>query len=214
MEQSLEIINFHEDKLYCPVIDGEPYVIVSLIIQTLCLNYKSAINNLKYHPRLGKRLIELKIQNDKIQSTVRWISFKKNGQNEGFLAEKDSEWEYLREEIKGYKYTLLPVRKISGWLYGISLNKVNPEIREKLEQYQEECDDVLFDHFFGDAPKRRKTLTEKALAEMKAESIAKKLRAENEDFKEYEGLKALSMRKAKELKHMDALQLQFKFIEN
>lgn len=40
--------------------------------------------------------------------------------------------------------TCLPIRKLAGWLYSISPNKVKPELREKVVTYQEECDDVLW----------------------------------------------------------------------
>ncbi|WP_230657778.1 phage antirepressor N-terminal domain-containing protein [Psychrobacter sp. I-STPA10] len=40
--------------------------------------------------------------------------------------------------------TCLPVRKLAGWLYTISPNKVKSELREKVIIYQEECDDVLW----------------------------------------------------------------------
>lgn len=38
----------------------------------------------------------------------------------------------------------LPLRKLAGWLYTIHVNKVRPELRERIMQYQEECDDVLW----------------------------------------------------------------------
>ena len=38
----------------------------------------------------------------------------------------------------------LPVRKLAGWLASISTAKVNPEIRDKLIAYQDECDDALW----------------------------------------------------------------------
>ena len=43
--------------------------------------------------------------------------------------------------------TCLPVRKLAGWLYSISPNKVKPELREKVIMYQEECDDVLWQYW-------------------------------------------------------------------
>lgn len=45
---------------------------------------------------------------------------------------------------KQYDMVCLPLRKIPAWLYSINPNKVNPEIRAKVIQYQEECDDVLW----------------------------------------------------------------------
>ena len=41
----------------------------------------------------------------------------------------------------------LPLRKLPGWLMTIHPNKVRPEIREKVITYQNECDDVLWDHW-------------------------------------------------------------------
>jgi len=41
----------------------------------------------------------------------------------------------------------LSLRKLNGWLQTISPNKVKPEIREKVIQYQEECDDVLYEYW-------------------------------------------------------------------
>ncbi|MBN6773709.1 phage antirepressor N-terminal domain-containing protein [Pseudomonas granadensis] len=41
----------------------------------------------------------------------------------------------------------LPLRKLPAWLYSISANKVAPELRDKVIQYQEDCDDVLWDYW-------------------------------------------------------------------
>ncbi|EPA8170100.1 phage antirepressor N-terminal domain-containing protein [Yersinia enterocolitica] len=43
--------------------------------------------------------------------------------------------------------TCLALRKLNGWLQTISHNKVKPEIRDKVIQYQEECDDVLYQYW-------------------------------------------------------------------
>ncbi|RIQ15841.1 hypothetical protein D0850_17010, partial [Bordetella avium] len=41
----------------------------------------------------------------------------------------------------------LRLDKLNGWLFGISTNRVRPELRERLIQYQRECFDVLAQHF-------------------------------------------------------------------
>lgn len=41
----------------------------------------------------------------------------------------------------------LALRKLAGWMQTISPNKVRPEIRDKVIQYQEECDDVLYEYW-------------------------------------------------------------------
>lgn len=41
----------------------------------------------------------------------------------------------------------LAMRKLAAWLQTISPNKVRPEIRDRVIQYQEECDDVLYEYW-------------------------------------------------------------------
>lgn len=41
----------------------------------------------------------------------------------------------------------LALRKFAAWLSSIQPNKVRPEIRDKVIQYQEECDDVLYEYW-------------------------------------------------------------------
>lgn len=41
----------------------------------------------------------------------------------------------------------LPLRKLFGWLRTISPNKVKPELKQQVEIYQNECDDVLWSHW-------------------------------------------------------------------
>ena len=38
---------------------------------------------------------------------------------------------------------------LNGWLFGVDANRVKDEIRPKLIRYQEECFDVLHQHFMG-----------------------------------------------------------------
>ncbi|MBT0725403.1 antirepressor protein Ant [Rosenbergiella sp. S61] len=48
---------------------------------------------------------------------------------------------------KSRAMTCLALRKLNGWLQTISPNKVKAEIRDKVIQYQEECDDVLYEYW-------------------------------------------------------------------
>lgn len=48
---------------------------------------------------------------------------------------------------KSRQMVCLPLRKLAGWLQTISPNKVKPDIRDKVIQYQDECDDVLYEYW-------------------------------------------------------------------
>ncbi len=55
----------------------------------------------------------------------------------------------------------LALRKLAGWLNTISPNKVKASIRDKVIQYQEECDDVLYEYWTkGEVTKKTKTTTD------------------------------------------------------
>ena len=53
----------------------------------------------------------------------------------------------LPDDIQQRDVLCLPLRKLAAWLNSISANKVKPEIRERVLQYQEECDDVLYEYW-------------------------------------------------------------------
>lgn len=46
---------------------------------------------------------------------------------------------------------MLPLKMLNGWLFGVDSTRVKPEIRDAVIKYQEECFDVLANHFM---PKR------------------------------------------------------------
>lgn len=49
----------------------------------------------------------------------------------------------------GYQEMLcLPLDMLNGWLFGVDVNRVKPELKDKLIRYQKECYGVLFNHFF------------------------------------------------------------------
>lgn len=50
---------------------------------------------------------------------------------------------------KRYTMTCLPLRKLPGWLYSLNPGKVAPELRKKIQRYQHECDEVLWNHWTG-----------------------------------------------------------------
>jgi len=53
----------------------------------------------------------------------------------------------------------IPLRKVAAWLYSISPKKVAPELRDKIIQYQEECDEVLWNHWTKGAAVRPGAIT-------------------------------------------------------
>ena len=52
---------------------------------------------------------------------------------------------------KQYEMVMLPLNKLNGWLFGVTVSRIKPELRGCLTVYQAECFEVLARHF-GAAP--------------------------------------------------------------
>ena len=55
----------------------------------------------------------------------------------------------VADDGKSREMVCLPLRKLFGWLMTVSPNKVNPDIKDKIIRYQDECDDVLWQYWTG-----------------------------------------------------------------
>lgn len=121
----IEVVKFNDAQIICVMIKGEPHVLVNSIIDNIGLNDKTARETI----------------NEKFKShAALWRCGSVNFPNPH------------RPNLglnPGTTYLTLPVRKIAAWLYSISPNKVSEKTREKLIAFQEHCDDVLYEHFFG-----------------------------------------------------------------
>jgi hypothetical protein len=204
-KNTLETVQFGVDLLFCPIIDGVPFVVLNGIISSIGLNYNTAIDNVKAHSRFGKHTIQIQIgkpEKNKNRHAVRRVSLEKNDQKEVYFIENTPEWGVFIEQIRGYKYTLLPIHKVAGWLYSIQLGKVKPEIQPRLEKYQDECDDVLFQHFFGSAVQRKNLLFEKARIKLDRKAVLKRLE-KNQDYVIYVSLCAEEMRLGTQMNNAD-----------
>lgn len=64
----------------------------------------------------------------------------------------------------------LPLRKFPAWLNSIDVRKTKPELRAKLERYQEECDEVLWRYWNDGRAENPRTAADPAeLADLRAE---------------------------------------------
>ena len=53
----------------------------------------------------------------------------------------------VAQDGKNREMLCLPIEYLNGWLFGIDVNRVKPEIRDNLLRYQRECFKVLNAHF-------------------------------------------------------------------
>lgn len=60
----------------------------------------------------------------------------------------------------------LPLKYLNGWLFGVNANRVKPELRERVIQYQRECYDILARAFQARAVERRGSSSLAGIREM------------------------------------------------
>ena len=90
---------------------------------------------------------------------------------------------------KKYDMICLPLRKIPAFMYSINPNKVKPELRGKILQYQEECDDVLWQYwtkgYVGNAGQKPPTYNQQLAAGKERIRLLEKLKREgHKDIRE------------------------------
>ena len=161
----IQNVKFNGVDIICPCVNGVPYVILYHIISDIGLNERSVRRRLNTNKRLHNKLIYIKIQNWGAETA---LSFTKIAEKDPFLKVSGTESVPLKS-MKGYKYLALPLNKLSAWLFSIDSSKVKEDIKPTLELYQDECDEVLFNHFVGDRSlrgelvKKKRVLTQRQL---------------------------------------------------
>lgn len=61
----------------------------------------------------------------------------------------------VAQDGKEREMLCLPLRKLPAWLASINPKKVKPELRAKIELYQNECDDALWDYWMNGKAERK-----------------------------------------------------------
>ena len=76
-----------------------------------------------------------------------WVSQHKRIQRNHVLNSTMVIMTIVAQDGKKREMITLPIGYLNGWLMGIDVNKVKPEIKDTLIKYQLECFDVLYNHF-------------------------------------------------------------------
>ena len=61
----------------------------------------------------------------------------------------------------------MPLKKLNGWLFGLNPNKVRADLKERLENYQEECFLALWDYWTEGVARRDEVKNKLALWQQK-----------------------------------------------
>lgn len=120
----LSPVTFHGDTIFCIDYQGQPFTPMKPIVENLGLDWATQFRKLKNNEsRWG-----IVIMTTATRGTVTNIAT---------VAQDGNEQEML----------CMPVRKLPAYLNSINPRKVRPELRAKIELYQAESDDALWNYW-------------------------------------------------------------------
>ncbi len=119
----LSPVTFHGDTIFCLSHNDQPFTPVKPIVENMGMDWPTQFRKLKSNQeRWG-----IVIMTIPTQTSIANIAIPSES---------------------GEQQTLcMPVRKLPAFLASINPKKVKPELREKIELYQRECDDALWDYW-------------------------------------------------------------------
>ena len=99
------------------------------------------------------------------------------------------------------EYVCLPERLIYGWIFSIRSKS------KELQEYKMECYDILYNHFHGTITRRRELIKERVLITNQRRTLEHEL-AQNENFRNWEALKAAEARNGKQIRESERGEIQ------
>ena len=73
----------------------------------------------------------------------------------------------VAQDGKNREMLCIPIKKLNGWLFGLNPNKVRADLKERLENYQEECFLALWDYWTEGVARRDEVKNKLALWQQK-----------------------------------------------
>lgn len=73
----------------------------------------------------------------------------------------------VAKDGKNREMLCIPIKKLNGWLFGLNSNKVRADLKERLENYQEECFLALWDYWTEGVARRDEVKNKLALWQQK-----------------------------------------------
>ena len=73
----------------------------------------------------------------------------------------------VAKDGKNREMLCIPIKKLNGWLFGLNPNKVRADLKERLENYQEECFLALWDYWTEGVARRDEVKNKLVLRQQK-----------------------------------------------
>ncbi|MDG6479100.1 phage antirepressor N-terminal domain-containing protein [Glaesserella parasuis] len=114
----------------------------------------------------GSELITLKVEDviyTAVKPIVEALGLSWGTQKRKLIEQQEKfSWVHMNStgsDGKTYEMLCMPLKKLNGWLFSINPEKVRPDLKDRVIQYQEECFEALYNYWhFGKA--ERKTTTD------------------------------------------------------
>lgn len=138
-------VPFHGAELYVVEHNGQPYTPMKPIVDSIGLDWKSQHRKVvAYEARWGVAIITIPMQG---ASELEMPKFQRGDDLHGQLDHAGLN-HHIDDAGQRRALTCIPIRKVAAWLTTIEPGKVkNLEVRARVIQYQNECDDALWQYW-------------------------------------------------------------------
>lgn len=114
----------------------------------------------------------------------------------------------VAEDGKRREMTCIPLKMLNGWLFGVDANRVAPEVKDRLIEYQRECYDTLADYWQkGSATNPRASAASLMIGQATGLPTAQLVALQAQGWKIIDRLKAESVRELRADLYQDLLKV-------
>jgi len=148
LKNDLEIVPFGNGWLYCPVIEGTPYVALLPIIEMLGLDAKTVHECTAKHNIFYKKFGAVQIRHTN-NNMVKRITFQGYEKSFEFLVSNTAAKEEYTYKFGYHNFMVLPITSIVTWLNGICEPMIAKKHRKILNKLIKEAYSEMFKHFYN-----------------------------------------------------------------
>ena len=130
----------------------------------------------------GSELITLKVEDviyTAVKPIVEALGLSWGTQKRKLIEQQEKfSWVHMNStgaDGKTYEMLCMPLKKLNGWLFSINPEKVRPDLKDRVIQYQEECFEALYNYWhFGKAERKTTTNERTGLRQAVSALVSKK----------------------------------------
>lgn len=142
-----------------------------------------------------------------MREIVEGIGLDWKGQHKKFIEQREKfncgHITMVAKDGKNREMLCIPIKKLNGWLFGLNPNKVRADLKERLENYQDECFLALWDYWTEGIARRDEVKNKMALWEQKKAEYTQRATERGKLLQQCKSEKQALERELSQIKQLD-----------